>query len=345
MGTKVLLVKAEINHRFCFTAVYMILAGDIGGTHTRLALFEKGELRREHAYPSRSYSGLQEIVYEYLQQEGVKIDVASFGIAGPVRNGVCKATNLPWQVDAHQLGEALKIPSVHLLNDLEANAYGVLALKPKDLFPLQHGNPGQTGNRALIAAGTGLGEAGLYWNGKRYYPFASEGGHSDFAPRNQTEVDLFFYLQKRFGHVSFERVVSGPGLYALYQFLLDTGRETVSGRVAQEMSHTDPSTVVSKWGAKKLDPACARALDWFLSLYGSEAGNLALKLLPFGGLYIGGGIAPHLIESFQRGDFLHAFRDKGRFDGLLETIPIWIIMNDHAALLGAGVYAEHRNES
>ncbi|HSX26622.1 MAG TPA: glucokinase [Chlamydiales bacterium] len=316
----------------------MILAGDIGGTHTRLALFEKGRaVVPEQKFSSQHYSGLEAIVREYLQ--GNKVGKACFGVAGPVMEGVCKATNLPWIVDAAQLSKALQIPSVHLLNDLEANAYGVKVLKPNELYLLQAGNPKQKGNQALIAAGTGLGEAGLFWDGKEHHPFACEGGHADFAPRNEKEIALFLYLKKQHPHVSYERVISGPGLHSIYQFLIESDLEKGSKQVQMEMKQRDPSTVISEWGRLKKDAACAHALDWFLSLYGAEAGNLALKFLSLGGLYVGGGIAPHLTEKMKQGAFISSFVEKGRFKSLLESIPIWVILNDNAALLGAASYA------
>lgn len=323
----------------------MILAGDIGGTHTRIALYHNKQLHGEREYQSRSHPNLEEIVADFLRHEKTKVSAASFGIAGAVRNGVCKATNLAWNVDAARLRRELKLEKVHVINDLMANAYGLFVLEKKDLFELQPGDPELMGNRALISAGTGLGEAGLYWDGKRHHPFACEGGHADFAPRNEAEVELFFYLQKKYGHVSYERVVSGPGLFSIYQFLIDSGREEASSEVEEEMKRGDPSVVIGLWGEKKRDPACKRALQWFISLYGAEAGNWALKMLPFGGLFIGGGIAPHLVASFQEGEFLNSFRNKGRFDSLLDSIPIWIILNSHAALFGAGAYAERVDES
>lgn len=318
----------------------MILAGDIGGTNTRLALFDKGKLvGQEGKFPSHTYKSLEEIVLKFLQTEKLKVQKACFGIAGPIRDGVCKATNLPWVVDAARIGEETHIPSVHLLNDLEANAYGLQVLKPEELYLLNRGKD-QKGNRALIAAGTGLGEAGLYWDGKMHRPFACEGGHTDFGPRNPMEFELLVYLKKKFGHVSYERVVSGPGLHSLFQFLVDTGRETFSSAVKAEMEKRDPSRVVSEWGSQGRDPACVHAVDWFVSLYGAESGNLALKFLSLGGFYVGGGIAPHLIEKMKHGAFLSSFVDKGRFKELLSSIPIWIVLNDNAALLGAASYAE-----
>ena len=316
----------------------MILAGDVGGTHTRLALFEKGKkLQEERKFSSRSYKGLEEIVKEYLSSEKKKVSKACFGIAGPVRDGKCKATNLPWEVDALELSCHLKIEKVSLLNDLEANAHGLKMLAPEELFLLQKGNPKQMGNRALISAGTGLGEAGLYWDGKNHHPFACEGGHADFAPRNEIEVELFLFLKKKFGHISYERVVSGPGLHAIYEFLIETGKEVGSEKTRAEMKSKDPSAVISEWGRQNKDRACSRAVDLFLSCYGAEAGNLALKLLSLGGCFIGGGIAPHLAERMRDG-FVSSFADKGRFRSLLETVPIWVILNDNTALLGAAAY-------
>ena len=316
----------------------MILAGDIGGTHTRLALFEGDRMGREKSYASRDYSSFEEIVREFLGDQ--KVSRGCFGIAGPVRDGRCQATNLPWIVEASVLSQNLKIPSVHLLNDLEANSYGILMLKKEELYPLHPGKGGQKGNRALIAAGTGLGEAGIYWDGKEHRPFASEGGHTDFAPRNELECELFNHLNKKFGHVSYERVVSGPGMHEIYKFLIETGRHPLNPVVFEEMKHRDPPIVISEFGRQNRDAACVETIDWFISLYGSEAGNLALKMLAVGGLYIGGGIAPHLIDQMKRGSFYASFIDKGRFKELLASIPIWVILNDHAALLGAAYFAK-----
>ena len=318
----------------------MVLAGDIGGTHTRLAFYEKGMLLAEQKFSSRSYDGLERIVQEFLQSQNKKVEKACFGVAGPVRAGKCKATNLPWTIDASHLSQSLGISSVHLLNDLEANAYGLRMLKNEELFLLNAGDSHQKGNQALIAAGTGLGEAGLFWDGKEHRPFACEGGHSDFAPRNEMEIELFVYLMKKFGHVSYERVVSGPGLHSIYQFLIETGKEKSSPEVKAAMEKKDPSAVVSEWGKKNQDSACIHALDWFISLYGAEAGNLALKHLSLGGVFVGGGIAPHLVEKMKGGAFLSSFVDKGRFQKLLESIPVRIVLNDRAALLGAAYFAE-----
>lgn len=338
-----LLVKAEKKDPFWFNAEKggkMILAGDIGGTHARLAFFANGELvGAERKFLSSHYQSLEEIVAEFTQHQSPR--AACFGVAGPVRDGRCKATNLPWVIDADQISQRLGIPSVHLLNDLEANAYGLRVLKETDLYLLHKGSK-QIGNQALIAAGTGLGEAGLYWDGEEHCPFACEGGHADFAPRDELEIELLAYLMKKYDHVSYERVISGPGLYHLFQFLVETGREPLSPAVEEAMEKTDRAKVVSEWGCKNKDPACSRAVDWFVSLYGAEAGNVALKFLSLGGLYIGGGIAPRLIEKIKEGKFHHSLINKGRFKELLHSIPIWIVLNDNTALLGAAYWAERK---
>ena len=319
----------------------MILAGDIGGTHARLALFqESGEFQivKEAKYSSKSHKSLEEIIHLFLQEHRANVQSASFGVAGAVREGKCQATNLPWTVDAQKLKEELKIPIVHIMNDLEANAYGIRCVSVDELFVIHQGHK-QLGNQALIAAGTGLGEAGVYWDGKRLYPFACEGGHCDFAPRNTEEYELYLFLQRRFRHVSYERVVSGPGILSIYQFLTETGRFKAEPEILHQMHERDPSSVITEYGTNILDPACTAAVDMFISIYGAEAGNLALKFLALGGFYIGGGIAPHLAERIKSGAFHASFIDKGRFSELLSSIPIYLIMNSKTALLGAAAYA------
>jgi len=324
----------------CKKEVKMILAGDIGGTNTRLALFENSkQIGEEKKFPSKNYSHLEAIIKEFLGEK--RVDKACFGIAGPICDQVCKATNLPWVIDAEHIQKNLNIPFVHLLNDLEANAYGLKVLEKKDLYLLNQGRE-QKGNQALISAGTGLGQAGLYWDGKDYQPFPCEGGHTDFGPRDGDEIELFLYLQKKFGHVSYERVISGPGLVNIFEFLIDSKREKLAPELKQEMDKGSPAKVISEWAVSGKDKACVRAVDWFISLYGAEAGNLALKFLALGGVYIGGGIAPRLVEKMKMGSFLSSFLSKGRFNKLLESIPIWVVLNDRTALLGAAYYVENR---
>lgn len=319
----------------------MILAGDIGGTNTRLALFEPtGEFKIavEKKYPSRSYKGLQEVVSLFLEEQKTSVSIACFGIAGPIREGLVYPPNLPWVIDSIELSKNLHIRSVYLINDLQANAYGLNHLKPDELFLVQKGKT-QTGNQALISAGTGLGEGGLYWNGTNHLPLACEGGHVDFAPRNAIEIELLLYLQKKFGHVSYERVLSGPGILVLYEFLIEKGYEIPSQEVTKAMSQRDAAVVISEFGLQNKDKVCSYVIDWFLSVLGAEAGNLALKFFSLGGVFLGGGIAPRYAQRFTQSDFLFSFSNKGRFKALLESIPIHIIMNDNTALLGAASFA------
>jgi glucokinase len=321
----------------------MILAGDIGGTHTRLAYFQlqNGHLKllAESVFPSREHGGLDEIVAKFLQLQGVHPDAACFGIAGPVRNGRVQASNLPWIVDAAPLARELHIKSPILINDLEANAWGVAALDDKDMLALNQVKASAVGNQAVIAAGTGLGEAGMYWDGKKQHVFACEGGHCDFAPCTDLEVDLLRYLQKRFGHVSYERIVSGPGLVNVFQFLRDTGRGGEPSWLRDEMLHGDPAAAISRAAMEQKSPLAEQALDLWISIYGAEAGNLALKILAIGGLYLGGGIAPKVLPKLAGPLFMRAFVSKGRMQPLLESIPVKVITNDRAALWGAALCA------
>lgn len=319
---------------------YMILAGDIGGTNTRIALFEGNAssltLQRLEIYSSRDYETLEEIVRDFLFAVSVPIDGACFGVAGPVKHGRCVTSNLKWEVDSASLAKAVKLPSTHLINDVEANAYGISALSPEDFSVLNEGEANVAGNAALIAAGTGLGEAGLIARPNGYEPFASEGGHADFAPRDDLEMDLLRYLLRKFRRVSYERVLSGPGLYNLYQFFRDTHRADEPAWLANEIRGLqDPAPLISQAAVQGQSELCVLALDLFMSLYGAEAGNLALKMMATGGLYVGGGIAPKIIKKFQEPLFWKAFTNKGRLSPLLEEAPVRIILNDKTALLGA----------
>jgi glucokinase len=321
----------------------MILAGDIGGTTTRLALFQMEDGRpfpRIHTdYPSKKYPGLEGIVSEFLGQNPTALEGACFGIAGPVNRGRVETPNLSWVVDGAHLAHEIGVKEVFLLNDLEATAYGIASLSELDFAILNEGSPNASGNRAVIAAGTGLGEAGLFWNGRSHLPFASEGGHTDFGPRDEVEAELLATLIRRFGHVSYERVVSGPGLFNLYQFLRDTGRGEEPGWLAKKLGEGDPSALIAGTAMDESSELCALALDRFVSLYGAEAGNLALKFLALGGVYVGGGIAPKILAKLKGPAFLNSFVDKGRYRKLLEGVPVRVILNDKTALLGAGRFA------
>ena len=321
----------------------MILAGDIGGTSTRLALFQvvqgKLDATYEKVFSSRLNDGIIAVVRQFSAEHGQKVEQACFGLSGPVLNGRGKASNLSWFVDACELRRELGIEAVHVINDLEANAYGISALSERDFVVLNEGSSSVKGNAAVISAGTGLGEAGLFWDGKRHHPFATEGGHVDFAPRNELESNLLRHLEKTYAHVSYERVLSGPGLLNIYRFLRDTGRATESAAIEAAMRSDDPSSVIAQAALAASCPLCEQALDVFVSIYGAAAGNLVLKLKAIGGLYLGGGIAPKIIEKLKGGDFLEAYRSKGRLRSLCEATTVRVITNAKAALTGAARYS------
>ncbi|MDE3201725.1 MAG: glucokinase [Acidobacteriota bacterium] len=324
----------------------MILAGDVGGTKVHLALYDftNGQLehRRDEKYPAKEYSGLEEIVKQFLG--GDQVSSACFGVPGPVRNGRLRLTNLPWTLDSRELATSLKIEHVFLINDLEANGYGIAELTAEQIYTLAEGDSSQVGNRALVAAGTGLGEGLLIWNGKQHIPFPSEGGHADFAPRNEDEIDLLRFLKQKYnGRISFERVVSGMGLTNVYEFLREVrGLEEPAWLVEKLSQADDPNTVITEMALAAKSEICVKALDMFVSVYGAEAGNLALKVLSVGGVYIGGGIAPRILEKLKDGTFMKAFTDKGRLSQLLINMPVRIILESRAALMGAAAYAEAR---
>jgi len=328
----------------------MILAGDIGGTNTRLALFRREGTATIHAatpcvaeetFSSRKSSALRDIVREFLARSGAQVNRACFGVAGPICDRRCVATNMPWVVEADALAAELHLPpgEVLLINDLEANAYGIPGLAASDLATIREGAPGAQGNAALISAGTGLGEAGLFWDGSAHRPFACEGGHSTFAPATALHLELYQWLLKRFAHVSWERVVSGPGLVTLFEFLRETGRGEQPAWLAEEMRQGDPAPVISRHALAGKSPLCEKALDLFVELYGAEAGNVALKYLATGGVYIGGGIAPRILPKLLTPAFREAFLAKGRMRPLLETMPLRTILNVRAALVGAARHA------
>ena len=323
----------------------MILAGDVGGTKVNLALYDfiDGNLKhsRDKQYPAREYSGLEEIVKEFVVSE--KVTAACFGVPGPVRDGRLRLTNLPWTLDSRELATNLKIDFVFLINDLQANGYGIAELAADQIYTLSEGDSRQIGNRALISAGTGLGEAFMIWDGRDYVPYPSEGGHSDFAPRNEDEIDLLRFLKQKYnGRISFERLVSGQGLTNVYEFLREVRGLEEPAWLAERMTHEDPNAVITELGLKAKSEICEKTLDMFVSAYGAEAGNLALKVLSVGGLYVGGGIAPRILEKLKDGTFMKAFADKGRVSQLLVNMPVRVILESRTALMGAAAYAEAR---
>jgi glucokinase len=318
----------------------VIVAGDIGGTNARLATFEVQAgrllLLKEVTYPSRSAPDLESIVRRFVKETQPSATAAALGVAGPVKNGRIETPNLPWVVDAQRLAGILAVSKVTLLNDLKANAYGLRHLGPTDFAILQAGTHDAVGNQAILSAGTGLGCAGLYWDGHRHRPFATEGGHADFAPRNHLQAELMERIAREKGRVSAERILSGSGLVRIYRHLRERSGVPEPAALADRFTNQDPAAVISRSALDGLDPVCVEALDMFVSAYGAEAGNVALRMLATGGVFLGGGIAPKNLPAFQRdGTFMTAFLDKGRMRPLLESVPVLVVLNDRAALWGA----------
>lgn len=320
-----------------------VLAGDVGGTTTRLAFFDAGNGEQsvvvEKHYPSSQYGSLTEIIKLFVEEHPLIPERACFGIAGPVVDGKVKTPNLPWNIERSKLAQVLDLPNVKLINDLDANAYGVRLLKDDDLAVLNQGKANASGSIAVISAGTGLGESIAYWDGSFYRPLPSEGGHADFAPRSALECELLVFLQAEFGRVSYERVVSGPGLFNIYRFYRDVHRIPETPSVVDSMLTSDPAHAITTGALSNNCPICKSALELFISIYGAEAGNAALRFFAVGGIYIGGGIAPHIIEELRGPGFMAAFTAKGRLSPILKLIPVKVILNDRTALIGAGVCA------
>jgi glucokinase len=317
----------------------MILAGDIGGTNARLAYFQpqNGHLRlvSERVFPSREHSELGEIVTQFLHDSGEKPEAACFGIAGPVRNGRVETSNLPWVIEQSRLAKQISLPTTLLINDLEASAWGIGALAASDLVSLNKVAGPATGNQAVIAPGTGLGEAGLFWDGSRHHVFACEGGHCDFAPQTEEQIELLRYLRKRFGHVSYERILSGPGLVNVYEFLRNNSPEKERSEFAAGLHKGDPAAMISMAALAGTNPLAQKALEIWISVYGAEASNLALKVMATGGLFLAGGISPKVLAGLTGPLFMQAFLDKGRLRALVEAIPVQVVTNEKAGLLGA----------
>jgi len=346
----------------------MIVAGDIGGTKTHLALFDWKKDRvdpvRLESFHSADYTSLEDMLTEFLApptapqsiddvaaekgdaveverpaEKPQKIEAACFGIAGPVIENRCQTTNLPWVVDGATLAKQFDIPKVKLLNDLEAMAYGILLLRPDEVEVLNAGTPpAQNQALALIAAGTGLGESILFWNGSRYQPTPSEGGHADFAPNNDNEIELLRHLRSSYLHVSYERVLSGPGLHAIYDYVRDSKKNEPTW-LAEQIKAGDPAAAIAEAGLKGQADIAKQALDLFASIYGAEAGNLALKGMTLNGVYVGGGIAPKLLAKLKDGTFMKSFTNKGRYKRVMSSIPVKVVMNQKTALLGAASVA------
>jgi glucokinase len=295
---------------------------------------EKLTVRTIRSFASQDYASLNDIVRQFLEAETPRVTHACLGIAGPVHDGSVRTTNLPWFVKAGDLARVMGVPDILLINDIEAIGYGIAALDDR-AFATLHAGMTVPGNAAVIAAGTGLGEAGLYWDGQQHRPFPSEGGHASFAPRDDLEMELLHFLTAEYGHVSWERVLSGPGLLNIYRFLRDTGRFDEPDWLAQSIHEGDPAASITDCAMKRTAPICEQTLELFGSLYGAEAGNLALKMMAVGGVYVAGGIAPKILESLKRPWFRTAFLAKGRLEAVLDAIPVRVVMSDRVALLGA----------
>ncbi|MCG6880159.1 MAG: glucokinase [Deltaproteobacteria bacterium] len=318
---------------------FIVLAGDIGGTHTRLGLFTAGKkrprLKAEETFLSETAKGLEEIIARFLGKHETDIAGACFGIAGPVEKDRTKTTNLPWEVVGGNIRKHFGFAHVHLINDVAATIRTVPLLTHKELFMLNRGKRVKDGVIGLVAPGTGLGQALMVWVDGRGVAMATEGGHADFAPGNEREWDLWRYLHERYGHVSVERVVSGPGLYHIYGWLKETTGYEEPSWLSEQLKESDPPKVVAKAALDEIDPLCSDALTLFVSLLGGVCGNLALTGLTLGGLYLGGGIPPKILSALKKDVFMNAFTDKGRFRDLVARIPVHVILNDKAALLGA----------
>jgi glucokinase len=328
----------------------MILAGDVGGTKVHLELynFANGRLKaiRDEKFPAHNFASLDDVVNKFLDECGESRDgiiAACFGCPGPVRDGRLKLTNLPWLLDERDLQKSLGIPHIFLINDLEANGYGIPELAPEAIFTLHEGEPEAGGHAGLIAAGTGLGEALLIWEGDRHRPIPSEGGHGDFAARNQREIALLEHLHDKLnGRVSWERVVSGIGIKNIYEFLRDVEKINEPAWLYERMQCEDPNAVIGQCAEDGSSSLCFETMKVFTGAYGAEAGNIALKVMATAGMYLGGGIAPKILQTLKNGTFLQAFLDKGRLSPLLQSIPVRVILDDTCALLGAAAYAEAR---
>ncbi len=336
----------------------MILAGDVGGTKVHLALysFAGGRLQpvRDQKFPATEFPTLDAVVEAFLtgspkgtadqdKSEREQIIAACFGCPGPVRAGRIKLTNLPWTLDTHDLAQSLGIQHIFLINDLEANGYGIPELAAESIVTLHEGDASAVGHRGLIAAGTGLGEALLIWDGAKHRPIPSEGGHCDFAARTDREVGLLNYLRKTLnGHVSWERVVSGIGIKNIYAYLRDVEKMDEPAWLRERMAAEDPNAAIGQCAEDGSSELCAETMATFAAAYGAETGNIALKVLAAGGMYLGGGIAPKSLKTLQAGAFMRAFLDKGRLSPVLEAMPVRVILDDTCALKGAAAYAEAR---
>tara|TARA_R110000764_G_scaffold215747_1_gene302434 strand:+ start:99 stop:1169 length:1071 start_codon:yes stop_codon:yes gene_type:complete len=320
----------------------VVLAGDIGGTKTNLALFQIKNgvltLLKEKSHPTKKYKSFMDIFHAFHKDGIPKVNGICLGVAGPVTQGKVHGTNFPWEIYGEEIGRELHIRSVSLINDMEANAFGLAALHEKDFYILKYG-PKIPGNAAIISPGTGLGEAGLFWDGSHYHPFATEGGHCDFSPRNEADMEIWQYFQQKYGHVSWERLISGPGIYDIYQLIRRVSEEKEPQWLEEKMIKEDASATITQVALKNGDPVCVETLELFIRFLAIESAQLALKFKATGGIYIGGGIMPKIIKGINREIFYGNFVQSARMNSLLQMIPVKVILNEKTALLGAAYYA------
>jgi glucokinase len=320
-----------------------VLAGDIGGTKTSLGIFKRGKRRPafkySRTYPSMEFKGLEDIIELFLETYSLSVTKACFGVAGPVQNGKCKTTNLPWQVHENRIERRFGFKRVRLLNDLSAMALSIPCLMKNELFTINAVKVPKGQNIGLIAPGTGLGESLLFYRKGEYFPIPSEGGHTDFSPRNEIEMKLLRYLRRQYGHVSMERVLSGPGIFSIYKFLRSTGSYKEPKWLTNKIRGMDPARLITETALNKGQKLCMKTLDFFVSILGAAAGNLALTGMTTGGVYLGGGIPQKILPKFKERTFMDSFTDKGRFKSLMKRIPVHVVLNDRAPLLGAAIGA------
>jgi len=320
----------------------IVLAADVGGTKTNMALFRltggKMEVIREHTFKSATHNSMEDMILQFRAQGDEVFHSVSLAIAGPVYKGKAHGTNLPWDVEDAVLKKAIEVEEVYLLNDLEANAYGLSALEKNDLRELYAGDPAATGNVAIISPGTGLGEAGMYFDGTYYHPFATEGGHCDFSPQNELDVEMLHYLQRNWDHVSWERLISGPGIVHIFEFFRYVKKMEVPSFLDDAMEEGNLGIAISRGAMENSCDICQATIDLFLRYLAEESGNLILKYKATGGLFIGGGIVPDLIDELDLELFLRFLQNSGRMEHLLKQVPVTVIMNEKTALLGAAYY-------
>ena len=325
----------------------IILAGDIGGTKTNLSLFKlKGAQLSpllEKTFSTRDFPSFDAILNSFMKEEKdlSQIDSICLGVAGPVIEGKVSGTNFPWELSEEEIRKTTGISHIYLINDMEANAYGLGILKNEESIEVKKGSH-IGGNKALISPGTGLGEAGIYWDGTYYHPFATEGGHCDFSPRDEQDIALLKYLQNLYGHVSWERIISGPGIYTLYQFLLKEKNEEEPAWFTEKLEGNTPAAVISESAKDGNSPLCTETMDLFFRYLAIETSQIALKFKATGGIYIGGGILPKVLELLDKERFVDNFLQVNRMNPLLETIPIYMITNVDSPMYGAAFYAAMR---